>query len=108
MTQDDKDMVYKDILGRAMWGVDCTLYNHFTDDIEYITITVGNIGEVFRMWPISSIRQHLIPFDKMTDEQKLEYEQAKEPKTDYLDKIMVDYRGLISKGYAIDKTEMYI
>lgn len=137
MTQEDKELLLKDLCARLPYNVICQVefkengkYNSkvmllsgiFTDE-AYFTTKGGSIYS-------NEYKPYLFPMSSMTDEQNKEYyilcEDAPiyyykygeliEDKflydtwesIDYLNAHHFDYRGLIEKGLAIDATELNI
>ena len=131
MTQEDKELLLKDLCARLPYGVKieftwwvmdegtCDITTLEPDHIEQIIgDEVGN----------AEIKSYLFPMSSMTDEQKEEYyilcdfvptyhhevgdiiEDAYDnwESIDYLNAHHFDYRGLIEKGLAIDATGLNI
>ena len=131
MTQEDKELLLKDLCARLPYGVKieftwwvmdegtCYITTLEPDHIEQIIgDEVGN----------AEIKPYLFPMSSMTDEQKEEYyilcdfvptyhhevgdiiEDAYDnwESIDYLNAHHFDYRGLIEKGLAIDATGLNI
>ena len=131
MTQEDKELLLKDLCARlpyrvkiefTWWVMDegtCDITTLEPDHIEQIrNDEVGN----------AEIKSYLFPMSSMTDEQKEEYyilcdfvptyhhevgdiiEDAYDnwESIDYLNAHHFDYRGLIEKGLAIDATGLNI
>ena len=131
MTQEDKELLLKDLCARLPYGVKieftwwvmdegtCDITTLEPDHIEQIIgDEVGN----------AEIKPYLFPMSSMTDEQKEEYyilcdfvptyhhevgdiiEDAYDhwESIDYLNAHHFDYRGLIEKGLAIDATGLNI
>ena len=124
MTQEDKELLVKDICGRLPYNVICQVefkengkYNSkvmllsgiFTDE-AYFTTKGGSIYS-------NEYKPYLFPLSSMTEEQKLMYEwlmigidniSYMLDAIDWLNKNHFDYRGLIEKGLAIDATGLNI
>ena len=128
MTQEDKELLLKDLCARLPYGV---RYRHFTWNDEfgeiYIAARIYSIntdGYVKNCYDsetvyIDNVRPYLFPFSSMTEEQKKEYQYITErwmndptysisDSTDWLNKNHFDYKGLIEKGLAIDATGLNI
>lgn len=126
MTQEDKDLLLKDLSARLfykptvllsgrehciLWGID--------GDEVYLNVDTDSFY-------VENIKPYLRPMSSMSEEEKKEYEKACELDTeilsnhpmdgttpfpvlynsqDYLNSIHVDYRGLIKKGLAIEAPE---
>jgi hypothetical protein len=127
MTQEDKALLLKDIYARIPYGVKgccegetlnttplCWYAEHTLEySVNYMVIKNG--------W-----RPYLFPMSSMTDEQKYEYDElihsnniksiegvitstdCSAAEIDWLNDHHFDYRGLISKGLAIDATGLNI
>lgn len=122
MTQEQKDLLLKDLSARLSYGVKIYL-----DDCPNATLVgVVNGGIILHCdeydytynthWKIEYIKPYLFPMSSMTEEQRNEYhELLYNPKhginIDYFDwchKNHLDCRGLIKKGLAIDATGLNI
>jgi len=121
MTQEDKDLLLKDLCARLPYNV-WVSYKTKYDDIERATILNGNyvrdIMEGTSSW--IDFKPYLRPLSSMTEEEAVEYCDLQDkfllssqyPVTDgyalfdWLDKNMFDYRGLIPKGLALS-TEIF-
>ena len=123
MTQEDKELLLKDLCSRLPYGV---RYRHFTWNDEfgeiYIAARIYSIntdGYVKNCYDdetvyIDNVRPYLFPLFSMTEEQEKEYNDLNcyelgcfphtEDALDYLIKNHFDFRCLISKGLAIDAT----
>ena len=123
MTQEDKELLYKDLCERLPYGVkineniqgDSTLIG-LVKERAFTTCEVEGCHNDF---PIECIKPYLFPLSSVTDEQKEEYQYIIErwmydssysisDITDWLNKNHFDYRGLIEKGLAIDATGLNI
>ena len=125
MTQEDKEILLKDLCARLPYNVICQvefresgkyqsksmfLSGVFTDE-AYFTTESGSIYS-------NEYKPYLFPLSSMTDEQEEEYNDLNcyelgcfphtEEALDYLIKNHFDYRGLIEKGLAIDATNLNI
>lgn len=130
MTQEDKELLLKDLCARLPYNVICQVefkengkYNSkvmllsgiFTDE-AYFTTKGGSIYS-------NEYKPYLFPLSSMTDEQKVIYGDlcyaiiqslAKDMQSelneliDWLNKSHFDYRSLIEKGLAIDATGLNI
>ena len=128
MTQEDKELLLKDLCARLSYGI---RYRHFTWDDKcgeiYIAARIYSIntdGYVKNCYDdetvyIDNVRPYLFPLSSITEEQKKEYQYITErwmydssysisDSTDWLNKNHFDYRGLIEKGLAIDATGLNI
>ncbi len=125
MTQEDKELLFKDLCARLPYNVICQVefkengqYNSkvmllsgiFTDE-AYFTTKGGSIYS-------NEYKPYLFPMLSMTEEQKKEYNLLRNrvdkelydtwKSIDYLNTHHFDYRGLIDKGLAIDATGLNI
>jgi len=117
MTQEDKDLLFKDLSARLpyhvrvkVWLKDGTTEEGFLD-LEH------NYGDVlqdaFYYSKIKDIKPYLRPMSSMTEEENKKLDEIWLKHTinegaDYLNSIHVDYRGLIEKGLALEAPdEMY-
>lgn len=136
MTQEQKELLLKDISARLPYKVFALIFNEYDDyrskiegvDIDgFVTDFEGSGVEV------EYIRPYLFPMSSMTEEQQIEanvfddmdmdilsqnIDRNRRDKTniptptynyiDWLNKNHFDYRGLIEKGLAIDATNLNI
>ena len=124
MTQEDKELLLKDLCARLPYNVICQVelkengkYNSkvmllsgiFTDE-AYFTTKGGSIYS-------NEYKPYLFPMSSMTEEEKLMYEglmigtdniSYMLDVIDWLNTYHFDYRGLIEKGLAIDATGLNI
>ena len=124
MTQEDKELLLKDLCARLPYNVICQVefrengkYNSkvmllsgiFTDK-TYFTTKGGSIYS-------NEYKPYLFPLSSMTEEEKLMYEglmigtdniSYMLDVIDWLNSHHFDYRGLIEKGLAIDATNLNI
>ena len=126
MTQENKELLLKDLCARLPYNVICQVkfkengkYNSkvmllsgiFTDEV-YFTTKGGSIYS-------NEYKPYLFPLQSMTEEQKQEYQHITErwmydssysisDSIDWLNVHHFDYRGLIENGLAIDATKLNI
>lgn len=116
MTQEDKDLLLKDLCARLPYGVKVQSTFYCCDGTiwkcENETLTAGLLA-----YKIERYKPYLYPMSSMTEAQNLEYlstckgGNASTPTLasfDWLNKNHFDYRGLIEKGLALDATGLYI
>ena len=117
MTQEDKDLLLKDLCARLPYGViinvkgvvygnrSCRLTDIHHGLDAYITVHDG------MQYHIENIKPYLFPLSSMTEEQEKECQQIKHSYYydddsfvlfDWYNKNHFDYRGLIPMGLAID------
>ena len=123
MTQENKELLLKDLCARLPYGVKVKFGdNPNIFDLEYrikFAAMYGDSDKLEDILDITNIKPYLRPMSSMTGVETLEYLSLKESivasdditysfetyeSIDYLDKNMFDYRGLIPKGLAIDAT----
>lgn len=119
MTQEDRNLLIRDVCARIPYGVkgiNCNGYISSPKDweTEFCILTAIKHSIVKYEW-----RPYLFPLSSMTLDQKIEYSKtliifdeshcSQTPETyDWLNKNHFDYRGLIPKGGAIDATGLNI
>ena len=118
MTQEEKELLIKDLCARLPYGVKMSV-NDRVEVLQGINM-VDNIVEYssFLASEIEYCKPYLFPLSSMTDEQEKEYNNLNcyelgcfphsEEALDYLTKNHFDYRYLIEKGLAIDATSLNI
>lgn len=84
MTQDDKELLLKDICARLPYGVKARVYNHWSDDVQDETITIENLHQLIKTFSIEDIKPYLFPLSSMTEEQKEELKNEISKQTDIL------------------------
>ena len=122
MTQEDKELLLKDLCARLPYGV---CYKHFTWDdergeecIAAQIYSINSDGYVKNCYDdetvyIDNVRPYLFPLSSITKkrlEELSEYIDIKNAyvAVDLLNSHHIDYRGLIEKGLAIDATGLNI
>lgn len=126
MTQEEKDLLLKDLCARLPYGVKmctpnkrvCKIYSKPTIDS---TIVINGLGE--EVCSIKDIKPYLFPLSSMNDEQKVIYgdlcqaiiyslawdmQAALNELFDWLNENHFDYQGLIPMGLANDATGLNI
>ena len=126
MTQEEKDLLLKDLCARLPYGVCCNigldyplqLQSLFVDKLDGILLDFYEDGKDYQVY-LSEVKPYLFPLSSMTKGQKYEYQYITErwmydpaysisDSTDWLNKNHFDYRDLIKKGLAIDATGLNI
>ena len=123
MTQ-DKELLLKDLSARLPYGVKVAFFNEdLTYHSEPKTLTgiecINNLNyssledEDGNTTIVEFVKPYLFPMSSMTKEQKKYIRSnytfgATHELFDWLDKNYFDYRGLISKGIALDATDKNI
>lgn len=124
MTQEDKDLLIKDLCGRLPYKVKAQIpdeYGGYTSAIESIDIDGFVVDFEGTQIEIENIKPYLFPLSNMTAEQKREYahivvmsgniatlQLTGMTVQDWFNKNHFDYRGLIPKGLANDATDKNI
>ena len=133
MTQEDKELLLKDLCARLPYGVvvrtwygkriniKCISVNVYTNAVE-LDIPEDDDAKVF----IDNVKPYLFPLSSMSDEQKREFEDIliklnlkaisdeigseviTSYEIDFYNKNHFDYRGLIERGIALDATGLDI
>lgn len=124
MTQEDKQLLLKDLCGRLSNEVKCKILE--TNEVKILgSIQYDGENTLFDFWEddlkiqygyqlyLSEFKPYLLPISSMTKEQK-KYIRDKHTfgatyeLFDWFDKNHFDYRGLIDKGLAIDASKLNI
>ena len=125
MTQEDKELLLKDLCARLPYGVKIKLGdNPNIFDLEYrikFAVMYGDSDKLEDILDVTNIKPYLFPLSSMTDEQKKEYahilvmssnlacsQLIGETTQDWFNKNHFDYRGLIPMGLAEDATDKNI
>jgi len=131
ITQEDKELLLKDLCSRLPYGVKVQFSYIITSPAILKGINKDLIECDIAVCELEDIKPYLFPLSSMTEEQKEEYEEslvyhdnvpggwtiAKSFDDEYIipywfvdfcNKNHLDYRGLISKGLAIDATGLNI
>ena len=127
MTQEDKDLLLKDLCARLPYGVICE--DGYGNIAELIGIDKPNIAtfkcatKSFWTTNLDECKPYLFPLSSMNEEQKIIYgdlcyavinslawetHKVLNELVDWLDKNCFDHRGLIGKGLAINATNLNI
>ena len=122
MTQEDKDLLLKDLSARLPYGVKIRIEYPFLNEEEWHTETLYGLDLQRSCIANTSIRleefkPYLFPLSSMTEEQEKEYLNTcngyctyywTEETFDWLNAHHFDYRGLIEKSLALDATGLNI
>lgn len=131
MTQEEKDLLLKDLSARLPYGVIVNVKGFdydYNDKLTQIYKGVGCSIQVTTNMPydIEQVKPYLFPMSSMTEKQKYEYDElihlnnikaiegfitstdCSAAEIDWCNKNQFDYRGLIPKGLAIDATGLNI
>ena len=133
MTQEEKDLLIKDLCARLPYSVQCCAKNNHKISGRLVGI-IGENVHVFSsghgVFSINIIKPYLFPLSSMTDEEEEEYNILRDDvqtyhyefgdvvddvelcdnweSIDYLNAHHFDFRGLIEKELAIDATGLNI
>ena len=128
MTQENKDLLLKDLCAKLPYGIK-VLYDNQIFEIQYIEAMYEELklldNERYTL-SIEDVKPYLFPMSSMNEEQKtelndtliqlelkalddeIEHHKVAEFEIDFYNKNMFDYRGLIDKGLALDATGLGI
>ena len=116
MTQEQKDILLKDLCARLPYGVKVEYENEIFD-VEYVCPMYEEVKlDIPETWTIdvSEVKPYLFPHSSMTEEQKefiknkFCFEWDVDELIDWFHKSLIDYRGLIPMGLANDATELSV
>lgn len=124
MTQEDKELLLRDLSARLPYGVKCKYYDCCEGDYEEGTICGFEREEYMQIdgvcIRIEEVKPYLFPLSSMTEEQSKIYHELIggmfgtsalinfEVLEDFFHKNHLDYKGLIEKNLAIDATNLNI
>ena len=123
MTQEQKDLLLKDLCARLPYGVkvESVFINPDTKERKSCGIEVFNATSLLMIRDgLGEFKPYLFPLSSMTEEQYKEYtdmgysvterwwSMANYHQIEWLNKNHFDYRGLIPMGLAIDATDKNI
>ena len=128
MTQEDKELLLKDISARVPYGIKASYYGteqecETWDEIDCVTLDgYVDIGQY--SLPIERFKPYLFPLSSMTEKEWEDYQKIRMIDwvhgdingtfinagliVDWLNKNHFDYRGLIDKSLALDATGLNI
>ena len=127
MTQEDKELLLKDLCARLPYGIKASYYGadeecETWDEVDGVAFDYVEIGQY--SLPIERVKPYLFSMSSMTEEQWEEYQKIRMIDwvhgdingtfinagliVDWLNTHHFDYRGLIEKGLAIDATGLNI
>ena len=123
MTQEQKDLLLKDLCARLPYGVKVLCLRDFNHDWYNLEMVDIGDNEVYvttyepyanRYVKIEEVKPYLFPLESMSEEQKEEYYGTfslsgdMSGTVDFYNKHHLDWRGLIPMGLAIDCTNLNI
>ena len=130
MTQENKELLLRDLSARLTYGVNVE-YNNSACEV----ISIDKDNEELTIWKcfgykpdikLENVKPYLFPMSSITEEQKtelndtliqlelkaindeIEHHKVAEFEIDFYNKNMFDYRGLIDKELALDATNKNI
>lgn len=112
ITQEDKELLIKDMAGRLPYSP--KVWDSNTEKVYIVkgmqgdgALTLQNIGLEARLYcGISQVKPILRPMDKMTEEEKeIEMDTIMKYLGDFYNKHNIDFHGMIEKGLAIEENE---
>ena len=120
MTQENKELLLKDLCARLPYGIKASYYGadeecETWDEVDGVAFDYVEIGQY--SLPIERIKPYLFPLSSMTEEEKSMYEglmigtdniSYMLDVVDWLNAHHFDYRGLIDKSLALDATGLNI
>ena len=130
MTQEDKELLTRDLSCRIPYGVIVNVNGLFDSKLTSVSwYSEVSVDDSVGLYPISEVKPYLFPLSSMTEKQEKEYNLLRNfvpiyyygfdimvdkelydnwESIDYLNAHHFDYRGLIEKGLAIDATNLNI
>ena len=128
MTQEDKELLLKDLCTRLNTNLVCSIYRTddqgigYRNEILYGYCNIDGWNEFYfgedcgiSINDISKIKPYLLPMSSMTEEQQMDLTKfvangilGENILYDWYNKNHFDYRGLIPMGLAIDATNLNI
>lgn len=124
MTQEQKDLLLKDLCAILPYGVKCDVGDNKPYTLSRIEIDVnnGHLLDFIEMKDgldmqvyLSEVKPYLLPVSSMTDEQQIDFTKfiangimGENILYDWYNKNNFDYRGLIPMGLANDATGLNI
>ena len=125
MTNEEKELLLKDISARLPYGVFCdmgldyplSLQSLFVDRLDGILLDFYEDGKDYQVY-LGEVKPYLFPLSSMTPKQKAELAHLTVDIDGIFERVLaeiefyhrhhIDYRGLIEMGLAIDATGLGI
>lgn len=119
MTQEEKDLLHKDLCARLPYGVHVQ-HRHFSEPLQLTSMHLLELDSVESIEAtLEDVKPYLFPLSSMTEEEVDEFTQfdvygngeyiiPNHEAIDWLNKHHFDYRGLIPMGLAVDATGLNI
>lgn len=114
MTQEDKELLLRDLCARLPYGVICTDNLHGDSRVFYIDIEDEKVyyTDFDEYGLIENCKPYLRPMSSMTEEELIEYSKVSNKEDsgmwddlDWLNAHHFDYRGLIEKCLVLEAPE---
>ena len=127
MTQEDKELLLRDLCARLPYGIKASYYGADEEcetwgKVDGVAFDYVEIGQY--SLPIERVKPYLFPMSSMTEEEWKEYQKIRRIDwlygdingisinadliVDWLNAHHFDYRGLIGKSLALDATNLGI
>lgn len=106
MTQEDKQLLLKDLCARLFYGI-IVIVNGNNERVDEINPFEGIVTCGFQSFDVEECKPYLRPMSSMTEEERKYFRKLAFPYdfVDTLNKNHFDYRGLIEKSLAIEVTK---
>lgn len=111
MTQEEKELVIKDLSSRLPYNCMVSIAEGGIDGIKWADLTLNAylFYQIMEEDAWEYVKPYLRPMSSMTEEEEDEYEiiirSSLTTHIDWLNKNMFDYRGLIPKDLALEAKE---
>lgn len=104
MTQEEKQLLLKDLCGRLPYGVKVKIRNDYTFTMEDMEFKVYHLTTASYNFECRGLRPYLRPLSSMTEEEKEELSHCENSvqRTDFFYAHHIDCRFLIEKGLALE------